>query len=761
MLALKGAFLRSAFGRRMFLLFLLSATVPAVLMALLTYRGVTGALQRQAGAEMAGYSKAYALGLVARLHVAATLLRKSPGEAGALAERFGAVGDPEDRVFRSVRAQASGTGAVRGEFLAELVPAAAGGREATLALLVAPYLSAGGNGPLVGVVDPGYLFGDGAYLPANADICVFGAGATVIHCSNPSLEGPARAAAEAAAGGSGKSAVLPPAIDFGIWSFHGNDEFPRMPWTFVVMRPSREGLLADPTVGRGYFEVGLAVCLLVALLSLTQIRRGLGPLDSLIRGTRRLAAGNFESPIPVRSQDEFGRLAQSFNDMAAIIREREKQLLFEARHDSLTGLPNRLRVGEIIDARVAAGQSDAAPFAVLFVDLDRFKNVNDGLGHEAGDRLLAEAGGRIRGCLGESEVVARWGGDEFIVLSAPGASRAQVQALAQRVIDAMARAFCVSAVDAYVGASIGIACFPADGATRDALLRNADTAMYQAKGSGRSCAAFYDAGMNRSAVDLLVLEADLRRSIAAGEISVQYQPRLRLADETIVSAEALARWKHPLRGMVPPPHFVELAERIGVIDALGRSVLGQACAQLGEWKRKGVGVGHVSVNVSAHEFRNPRLREDLRAVVAAAGLEPSDIELEITESAFIHDVASAHRTLGAFRDAGFRIALDDFGTGFSSMAHLQTLPLDCLKIDRSFVMHLETKPDSRAIALAIVTMGHALGVRVVAEGVETPEQARILREWGCDEAQGYLYSRPLLAGEFEQFCCARKPVVAT
>lgn len=737
----------------MFVLFLVAAVVPAALMAILTYQGVTSTLSRQAHAEMAGYGKTYALGLVARLRIAATLLRASGGDVAKFASWSGTSGDPEERIFRSVDSAVDGP--VRTEFLVRITPAR-DGLEPTLALAVQPDRSANSKGPVAGVIEPRYAFGDGSYLPAHGDLCIFDARQTRIYCSDPRLERQALAVAADAAGTIGVFRSADD-IDFGTWTLHGTDEFPRMPWTFVTMRPTRLGVLADRSAGRTYVEVGLAGLLVVVLLSLAQIRRNLGPLDGLMRGTKRLAAGQFDRPIRIDRKDEFGLLAQSFNDMAGMIQDREQRLRFEARHDSLTRLPNRLQTIELIDERIAPAQRQPAPFAVLFVDLDRFKHVNDGLGHEAGDILLAEAADRIRGCLGEGEVVARWGGDEFIVLSALEETPEHVKALAARIIAESAKVFRIGTADAYVGASIGVCFFPADGASRDVLVRNADRAMYYAKEGGRNRLAFYEAAMSHSAVDLLALEVDLRHALLDGKISVHFQPRVRLADEHLVGAEALARWEHPTRGMVSPAHFVPLAEQIGVIGALGRAVLTQTLARVAQWRNRGVGVDRVSVNVSAQEFRNPRLVDEIRASVGAAGLVPADIELEVTESAFIDDIVAARRILGEFRDAGFCTALDDFGTGFSSMSHLQSLPFDVLKIDGRFVMDLEKKADSRAIALAIITMGHALGMRVVAEGVETPEQASMLREWGCDEAQGFLYARALPADDFERFCSARKP----
>jgi diguanylate cyclase (GGDEF)-like protein len=436
--------------------------------------------------------------------------------------------------------------------------------------------------------------------------------------------------------------------------------------------------------------------------------------------------------------------------------EWQRKLLEDARSDSLTGLPNRLRIHEIIETRLAgAGAGGTAdPFAVLFIDLDRFKGVNDGLGHDAGDALLVQAAGRIRNCLRAGDVVARLGGDEFIVLTGRIAPAEEPSRLAADLIRALTVPYRIGLSEVHVGASIGIALGPADGATRDALIRNADTAMYRAKAQGRGRAVKFQESMSRAAVEVLSLEKDLRSALERSEIEVHFQPRVRLSDGSLVGAEALARWCHATRGAVPPDQFIPMAEEIGLIEALGEDVLGKTCDLLTSRGRDGQLTCPISVNLSALQLRNPEVVQRLTRIIEAFGVDPGALELEITESALVDDMAASCAALQRLRDAGFRIALDDFGTGYSSMSYLQNLPIDVMKIDRSFVADIVDSPGSRAIAVAIIGMARTLGLRVVAEGVETQEQATLLRQWGCEEAQGYFFSPPLPPDRFEAYLSA-------
>jgi diguanylate cyclase (GGDEF)-like protein len=428
--------------------------------------------------------------------------------------------------------------------------------------------------------------------------------------------------------------------------------------------------------------------------------------------------------------------------------------------DSLTGLPNRLQAHEVIEKMLAGGAQQAEPFAVLFIDLDRFKGVNDGMGHDAGDALLIQAARRIRGCLRDEDLAARLGGDEFVVLTTRITPAGAPERLARDLIAAVSAPFRIGVAEVYLSASIGIALAPKDGASREALIRNADTAMYRAKAQGRGRPVLFDESMSRAAIEILSLEKDLRSAVHRSEIAVHYQPRVKLSDGSVVGAEALARWQHASRGAVPPAQFIALAEDIGLIETLGESVLSQACALLAARARRANASCPLSVNLSALQLRNPEVCRRLLRIVESFGQKPELIELEVTESVLVEDMQTTCATLERLRSAGFRIALDDFGTGQSSLSYLHNLPIDVMKIDQSFVCNIVSSPSSRAIAVAIIAMARTLGIRVVAEGVETDDQALMLREWGCEEAQGFLYSRPLQVEDFDRFMAAHTSDVA-
>ena len=948
---IEGTFLRSAVGRRIFALFLFASTLPVALLALLTYQGVADLLERSAGAEMTGYSKSYGMGVIGRLRVAQDRLAQLDTAGLAALEAVGDAGRPQ--VFRAL-ATVVDSGAVTPlwtdrtasrQSLAALgarvaAPASIAGDAAViplpdveadaplLAMIRKPSRTAEARPRLLGVLLPGYLFGDEQSLPATTDVCVFEqSGRQPLFCSNPNLS----VLAQALAQGRQPQAAPAPHFDSGVWTLPAASHLTLSAWTFVAMRPIDSAALAERGLGATYVKVALVCLVLVLLLSLTQIRRVLVPLERLIEATRRVAAWDFSRPVPVDRQDEFGQLAASFNGMAqnlesqigvlrtlsaidqdilshqdperiigrVLLRLRllvpgsiaavarvgagtdaraqaaawigtaadgdhagerlvimageveatppdgrkvqnidgrddpaagalckalfdrgarrcviasgrntggartllalglpldraldgpgqvhlqelanrtgvafdasdwQRKLVDEARSDSLTGLPNRLRLHEIIEERLGQGGRGEAmagaaasklaapppdpPFALLFIDLDRFKGVNDGLGHDAGDALLVQAARRLRDCVQGDDVVARLGGDEFIVLTAQDGTQRNVGTLADDIIGALSAPYRIGHAVVHVSASIGIASSSKDGSTREDLIRCADTALYQAKAQGRGRAVHFQEAMRKVAVETLALEEDLRAALGQGDIGVHFQPRVRLSDRRLVGAEALARWRHATRGAVSPVEFVELAEEVGLIDALTDSVLKQTCAFLAARTGDAGVVCPVSVNLSAGQLRDPDLAPRLKGIVESYGLKPHDIELEITEGVMVDDRYASARALERLRKKGFRIALDDFGTGYSSLSYLKDLPIDVMKIDRSFVKDLETSPGSRAIAVAIVGIAKTLGLRVVAEGIETEEQAAMLRDWGCEEGQGYLFAKPLAAADFDRF----------
>jgi diguanylate cyclase (GGDEF)-like protein len=384
--------------------------------------------------------------------------------------------------------------------------------------------------------------------------------------------------------------------------------------------------------------------------------------------------------------------------------------------------------------------------AIHHIDLDQFKAVNDTFGHPAGDKLLKMVADRLRGVVRETDTIARTGGDEFVIVQAPIADPADATSLAQRVIKLMSEPYDIDGHQADIGASIGIAVGPGDGLSSDKLLRNADLALYRAKGDGRSTFRFFEPMMDLQMQTRRIMEQDLRKALPAGEFELYYQPLVNLARNEISGFEALIRWNHPKQGMVAPDVFIPLAEEIGFIVPLGEWVIRQACATAAQWP----GDIRVAVNISAVQFRNPGLMQVIVGALAASGLPPTRLEIEITETVLLQDKEATLAILHQLRTLGIRIAMDDFGTGYSSLTYLQCFPFDKIKIDRSFVTDITENTSSLNIVRAVAALANGLGMTATAEGVETREQLDRIASEGCTEMQGFLFSRPLPAHQIER-----------
>ncbi len=428
-------------------------------------------------------------------------------------------------------------------------------------------------------------------------------------------------------------------------------------------------------------------------------------------------------------------------------KEAETRLQFLASHDSLTGLLNRNGMMAKFADVIEGAQTGGWQVSLLFIDLDRFKTVNDTLGHLAGDQLLAAAADRLRHQLKDGDIAARLGGDEFTVLLENPPSSIAAGELAERLIACMAQPFMIAGQEMFVTASIGIACYPADGCDAATLLKNADVAMYRAKQRGRSTYQFFTSDMNTRAFEQLLLENSLRRALDRGEFELHYQPQFSTTTGRIAGVEALIRWRHPELGLVLPGTFISLAEQNGLIVPIGAWVMQEACRQAKQWLDAGWRLGHVAVNLSAKQFSSGDLLDTIRAALDDSGLPAAVLELEITESTIMYNPPEAVMLLDRIRDMGVALSIDDFVTGYSSLASLKQYPLDSLKIDRGFVKGIPNDADDVAITEAIIAIAHKMRLKVVAEGVETIEQADFLRAAGCDITQGFLLGRPVPAAE--------------
>jgi diguanylate cyclase (GGDEF)-like protein len=533
-------------------------------------------------------------------------------------------------------------------------------------------------------------------------------------------------------------------------------------------------------------SIGLAVLAVwIGLLA----RSVSGRLSRLRDAAAQIADGSGERVIEVRGRDELADLGDAFNTMQAKVaareqalraahdelesrvaartrelnevnlqllreieerRRAERRLHHQAQYDSLTGLPNRVLALDRLSQALRTAERGQHHVVLIFLDLDDFKKVNDTLGHPVGDALLVQAAQRLRQAVRGEDTVARLGGDEFLVILGGLRLPVDAEAVAEKIVRAFAPSFVVDECELVVTPSLGLAVYPEDGDEPSMLLRNADLAMYDAKEAGRNTYRYFNRQVHESSVRRLAVERQLRSALARGEFRLLYQPLVEAATRAVVGAEALLRWHSPEDGLVEPEHFIPVAEHTGLIVDIGEWVLHHACAQLQDWRALGWTGLRMAVNVSPRQFRGERLLASVRNSLLVHRLPPGSLQIEVTEGLLIRNQPEVRQTLEALAAAGVRLAMDDFGTGYSSLSYLKRFPFDALKIDREFVRDVATDPDDRALVTAAIRMGKGLGLAVVAEGVETPEQYAFLSAQGCDIVQGYYFGEPVTAEVFAQ-----------
>jgi diguanylate cyclase (GGDEF)-like protein len=434
-----------------------------------------------------------------------------------------------------------------------------------------------------------------------------------------------------------------------------------------------------------------------------------------------------------------------------------KQLRHLATHDALTGLPNRVLMDDRISQSIVLADRQGQNFAVMLLDLDRFKSVNDSLGHRAGDELLKEVAQRLKGVVRDIDTVARLGGDEFVLIITPSPEPDIAQQVATRIIDAMQMPLRIAGVEIHSSPSIGIAFYPGDAATVETLLAHADAAMYSAKERGRNNYQLYMPGMNTATHEKARLESDLRIALEQKQFELHYQPKVNTATGVMHGAEALLRWWHPVRGAIPPAEFIPIAEECGLIGKIGAWVLREACRQARAWQVAGLPPLRVAVNLSPLQFRQGDIVAIIRDALAQAGLEARFLEVELTETTVMSDPEESIAILEKLSEMGVLVSVDDFGTGYSSMSYLRRFPIDKLKIDRGFINEVMSRPEDASIVRAIISLAHSLRLKVVAEGVESTEQLEFLKTLGCDQYQGFHFSPALPPSQFEALVRSKRP----
>ncbi len=547
-------------------------------------------------------------------------------------------------------------------------------------------------------------------------------------------------------------------------------------WRFVTVFPKALVTVAARRAAGFVLGLGLFSLLLELLVFYWVLRRQVvEPLEELTHATEAVAQGSESTKLALGKNDEFGRMARSFNTMVEAVAARDAALSQHAvnleieverrtaelqtakdaaeatsRTDQLTGLPNRNLFHDRLAHALDKAERSREPMAVLFVDLDNFKLINDTLGHDAGDAFLIERAQRMRHCVRHADTLARFGGDEFVLLL-EGADAATAASQAQRLSDTLAGPATVAGQEIVSTCSIGISVYPDDGADGTTLLKHADMALYRAKERGKNTYCFFTADMNQRAAERFEIEASLRRGLERGEFWLAYQPQVDLASGAVIGLEALLRWRHPQRGVLAPGQFIPIAEATGLIVPLGDWILAQVCAQLRDWSSGELGDLPVSINLSVRQFERGALAATVAEQLRIAKVEPKRLAVEVVENILIEDAEAAIRSLQALRELGVGILLDDFGTGYSSLSYLKRFPVDKIKIDRSLIRDVSNDPDDAAIAAAIVGMGHSLRLDVIAEGVETIGQVEFLKSWGCAAAQGHYFCPPLPADEVLQY----------
>lgn len=527
----------------------------------------------------------------------------------------------------------------------------------------------------------------------------------------------------------------------------------------LILRPKMKGLTEQLGLSFLITAAVLLISFMIAFILSNRLQDLVSvPVMNLVQTMKRVSREkNYSLRSKTAGKDEIGFLIDSFNEMLSEIesreetlRERQEHLQRLAHFDNLTHLPNRILYSDRLRQSILQAEREKKRIAVMFVDLDHFKDINDSAGHRIGDLLLVEVANRLQKIIRASDTVARMGGDEFTLLLSNIRDRENTGIVADKILKALSEPYRVDGNEFYITASVGITLYPDDGKTVDELLKNADTAMYKAKSDGKNMFQFYSQDMLTTVTTRMILLSSLHQALKRDEFVIHYQPKMDTVRNRMIGLEALIRWNHPELGMIIPDRFIPLAEETGLIIPIGEWVIRECCLQISAWKAKGYQPLPVSINVSPMQLKRQNFSEVVQQIIEETGVDSSLFELEVTETAIMQDTGFTTLTLQRFKEMGITICIDDFGTGYSSLSQLKRFPIDTLKIDKSFIVNIEKNTDDQSIVLAIISMAHSLGLKVVAEGVETRSQLSLLCEQGCQEMQGFYFSKPLPSEQIEQ-----------
>jgi diguanylate cyclase (GGDEF)-like protein len=769
-------FFHGSIARRIFALFVLAAFFPMMVMVVLTFIQVRSIFTEQAISRLMVTSKDFALAVDQRL----IQMQADLSEIAMFMRDDGSV--PSSQVLENLKGLYSGLtvigpGALSTPLIGKALswPAIGESERAHLAkgesvLIVQSDLGSSprmlllhmidadqpNNFALVAELDPAQVWGVEEDFPYMTGLCMFADSGVMLFCSRPELQTESAMLAR-------KIADPPPDPHvqigeepwiMGQWQLFLKPKFHESYWTAIAVQPTAAVFRPIEKFSRIFIGAIVLALLLVVLLSILQIRRTMGPLERLITGTRRFAYEDFDHRVIVVGHDEFGELATSFNDMAERLGSQLGKIKQLAFYDSLTGLPNRRLLIDRLHQAFASSARSSRKGALLFIDLDNFKDINDTLGHDIGDLLLQQTAQRIESCLREVDTVARLGGDEFVVVLEDLSEHvleaaAQTKAVGEKILATLSQPYQLAAHEYHSTASIGAAIFSDHDKTGEELLKRADIAMYQAKKAGRNTLRFFDPQMQENITTRVSMESALRLALEMHQFHLYYQIQVDSSHRPL-GAEALIRWIHPIRGMISPAQFIPLAEKTGLILPIGQWVLDTACTQLKAWQQDALTRDLVlAVNVSAKQFRQADFVAQVQAAVQRHAINPMRLKLELTESMLLDNIEDTIATMNALKKIGVQFSLDDFGTGYSSLQYLKRLPLDQLKIDQSFVRDIGTDSSDKAIVSTIIAMAQSLNLEVIAEGVETEEQRQFLLDEGCTHYQGYLFSKPVPIEQFE------------